>query len=84
MKVKGKDLIFISTMAYSGLSIYKFDKQPTSESEIYNTEFKLRRLSLTHDTFITSSMSTYVVKLKSKVQGCPFDEKLNNTSHADK
>lgn len=59
------ELDFISRISNDGLSIEKLENHNLSDyegKEIY----KLRPLSLSKETYIASSMSTYVVKLKNQ------------------
>ena len=76
MKVKGSELIFISLIHANGLGVTVMDNTELvlPNQRWYNEEFELKRLSLTHDTYIAHNMSTYVVKLKPKTMGGCFDE----------
>lgn len=62
MKVRGKDLVFISQIKRDGSGT-----EPLKDGYAVYMEddvFKVRRLSITHDTYIAMSFNSFVVKLK--------------------
>jgi len=62
MKKQAHELIFISQIHRdgSGVTMLPADYTPHPETE----EYELQRLSLTLNTYIASSMNSYVVKIK--------------------
>lgn len=59
---KGSELIFISRIKKDGTGV-----EPVSKAlvdVVYSEEFKLKRLSITEDTYIAFNMSVFVVKIK--------------------
>lgn len=65
MKRFACELEFISRISNDGLSIEKLENHNQSDYEGKEL-YKLRPLSLSKETYIASSMSTYVVKLKNQ------------------
>lgn len=63
MKRYGSELIFISRIFGNGKQIEIIEDVDISGT-IKETLFELNSLSISNGTFIASSMSTYVVKLK--------------------
>lgn len=61
-KAKGKDLIFIGQISRDGTEII-FPKRGCPP-HIFDTEFTLISLSITHGTYIAASDSLFTVKLK--------------------
>lgn len=61
MKLKGKQLIFISRINRSGLSLEILTEQPANERQ---TIFNLTCLSITNKTYIANEFNSYVVKIK--------------------
>lgn len=66
MKRFATELEFISRINSDGDSITNIfaEENKTIQNCQFDKIYKLRPLSLTHKTFIASSMNTYVVKLK--------------------
>lgn len=66
MKILGKDLIFISQINRDGKGVTLVDDELIKGHIIDNDEFKVKRLSMSHDTYIASGFNSYVVKIKNK------------------
>jgi hypothetical protein len=68
MKKKAKDLIFISQIKRDGSGTMPvsedYIKAMNENKFMKDEEFKVRRLSLTYDTFIAMGFNSFVVKLK--------------------
>jgi len=66
MKRFATELEFISRIDGSGLSLSKLSNEENKERQQckFDRIYKLKPLSLSNKTYIASSVSTYVVKLK--------------------
>lgn len=65
MKRFGKELEFISWIKRDGSGV---DKVTEAHIEVMKDEvFKVRRLSISHDTYIASGFNSFVVKLKASI-----------------
>ena len=60
MKIKGKDLIFISIIRRDGSGT----DPVTKVSHLKETVFKVRCLSISMETYIAMEFNSFVVKLK--------------------
>ena len=67
MKRFASELEFISRISNDGLTIEKLENNTLTEYEKKEL-YKLTPLSISKETYIASSMSTYVVKLKNPPQ----------------
>ena len=61
-KVKGKELIFLSHIKRDGSGITDISKE--NMSHLNETDFYLKRLSITHQTYIVCEFNSYVVRLR--------------------
>ncbi len=66
MKIKGKNLKFISRILRdgSGTAMIKDEKDV---DHVQEEEFRINCLSITNGTFIASGFNSYVVKIKIKL-----------------
>lgn len=64
MKIKGHKLIFISQICRDGKGVELCEGKDMSYAE--KEIFSLRRLSITHETFVACKFNSFVVKLKHK------------------
>lgn len=62
MKVKGKELLFVSHIKRDGSGTTDVSKE--NMTHLNETEFYLKRLSITNKTFIASEFNAYVVRLR--------------------
>jgi hypothetical protein len=62
MKVKGKELMFVSHIKRDGSGTT--DVSNENMSHLNETEFYLKRLSITNRTYIALEFNAYVVRLK--------------------
>ena len=60
--VKGKELVFLSHIKRDGSGITDISKE--NMSHLNETDFYLKRLSITHQTYIVSEFNSYVVRLR--------------------
>ena len=66
MEKKGKELIFMHRIANNGMALEKPKK--TLIDLIQDDNFEVNCLSMTYETFIASGMSSFIVKLKPKIE----------------
>jgi len=67
MKIKAKDLIFISRIIGHGLDLEilsEVESEKLQDKCFIDDEYKLNSLSISNKTYIASGFNSYVVKLK--------------------
>lgn len=64
MKRYGSELLFISRIKKDGSGVDPINNLEDLVKMSQGTLFELRPLSITHETYVASEMSTFVVKLK--------------------